>query len=34
MFGPITGRLVADLVLRREARLDLWPLRPERFGWL
>lgn len=34
MFGPITGRLVADIVLRREARLDLWPLRPERFGWL
>ena len=29
--GPITGRLVAQLVTEQEPQLDLWPLRVDRF---
>jgi D-amino-acid dehydrogenase len=31
-FGPITGRLVSDLVTGREPELDIAPFRPERFA--
>jgi len=30
--GPLTGRLVADLVMGRVAPIDLSPMAPERFG--
>ena len=30
--GPLTGRLIADLVAGRDPGLDLAPFRPGRFG--
>ncbi len=31
LLAPLTGKVVADLVLTRPPRVDLWPLRPGRF---
>jgi len=32
MYGPVTGKLVAELLDGRESSVDLRLLRPERFG--
>jgi D-amino-acid dehydrogenase len=34
MYGPITGRLVAEMVAGRAPSLDIHPLRAERFTLL
>lgn len=32
MLAPVTGRIIADLIIGRTPRLDTAPLRPDRFG--
>jgi D-amino-acid dehydrogenase len=31
--GPLTGRLIADLIAGRDPGIDLGPFRPERRCW-